>query len=203
MVVVLCFLMAVAVDVTAADVTFTQDVLPILQENCIECHRPGGANLGGMVAPMSFTTYREARPWARAIARAVKTRVMPPWDASQEHRDVFEGERYLTDEEINVIITWVQTGAKRGKPSDAPKPLEFNTGWLIGEPDMILSMPEPFWVPDNLLDDTKYFRDVISEEDLPTDRWIRASEFRPGSESVHHIIVRPFETITRTNYISS
>ena len=41
----------------AEQVTFTKDVLPILQENCQVCHRPDGANLGGMVAPMAFTTY--------------------------------------------------------------------------------------------------------------------------------------------------
>src|SRR2546426_913799 len=32
----------------AAGVTFTKDVLPILQKNCQTCHRPGN------IAPMSF-----------------------------------------------------------------------------------------------------------------------------------------------------
>jgi hypothetical protein len=32
-------------------VTFNKDVLPILQKNCLMCHRPGD------VAPMSFLTY--------------------------------------------------------------------------------------------------------------------------------------------------
>ena len=62
-----------------AEPTFTADVLPILQAQCQECHREGGANLGGTVAPMAFTTYEETRPWAKAMARAVKTRAMPPW----------------------------------------------------------------------------------------------------------------------------
>ncbi|HEY7392069.1 MAG TPA: hypothetical protein VH640_26360, partial [Bryobacteraceae bacterium] len=50
-----------------ASVTFDKDVLPILQKNCQECHRPGE------VAPMSLLTYAEARPWAKAIKVAVAT----------------------------------------------------------------------------------------------------------------------------------
>jgi hypothetical protein len=44
-----------------AEVTFNKDVAPILQKNCQVCHRPGE------VAPMSLLTYKEVRPWAKAI----------------------------------------------------------------------------------------------------------------------------------------
>ena len=55
--------------------TFNKDVLPILQQNCQECHRPGA------IAPMSFITYKDARPYAKAIEKAVVTKSMPPWFA--------------------------------------------------------------------------------------------------------------------------
>ena len=182
-------------------VTFTKDILPILQENCMVCHRPGGANLGGMIAPMSFTTYAQTRPWAKAIARAVSTRRMPPWAASEIHAGVFMGERVLTEGEIASIVSWVEGGARRGNPSDAPPPLDFpdTGGWTIGEPDIVITMPEPFFVPDDLLDDTKYFPMVLSEELMPEDRWIKASEFRPGSVAVHHIILSPVGGIAPGN----
>src|SRR6185295_4151736 len=51
-------------------VTFNKDVLPILQNNCQSCHRPGG------IGPMSLLTYESARPWAKAIKTAVVTRKM-------------------------------------------------------------------------------------------------------------------------------
>ena len=70
----------------AAEVTYYQDVLPIMQENCQTCHRPVGLNIGGLSAPMSFTSYAETRPWARAIAGKVEAREMPPWFASATHR---------------------------------------------------------------------------------------------------------------------
>ena len=60
-------LLAFATAARAADlsssVTFSKDVLPILQKNCQSCHRPG------QVAPMSLISYKDARPWAKAIKR--------------------------------------------------------------------------------------------------------------------------------------
>src|SRR5262245_32168152 len=53
--------------------TFTKDVLPIFQEKCQVCHRPG------TVAPMSLMTYEDSRPWARSIRAKVAAREMPPW----------------------------------------------------------------------------------------------------------------------------
>ncbi|MBL8295806.1 MAG: cytochrome c, partial [Bryobacterales bacterium] len=49
----------------AGDVTFHRDVLPILQKNCQGCHRAGEA------APMAFGSYKETRPWAKAIKESV------------------------------------------------------------------------------------------------------------------------------------
>ena len=53
----------------AAPPTFTKDVLPILQENCQSCHRELGANMSGMIAPMSFMSYKEVRPWSKSISK--------------------------------------------------------------------------------------------------------------------------------------
>ena len=62
--------------------TYYKDVLPIMQENCQTCHRESGANISGLIAPMSFMDYQDTRPWARAIARKVESKEMPPWFAS-------------------------------------------------------------------------------------------------------------------------
>lgn len=175
----------------AADrVTFTKDVLPILQEKCQLCHRPDGANMGGMVAPMAFTNYQETRPWAKSMAKAVAARSMPPWSASEEFHGVFRGERTLTQEAIDTIVAWAEQGAKRGKPEDAPEPIEFpsSEGWQIGTPDLIVSMPEPYFLKDDVEDLYVNFRTQLTEDMLPEDRYIKAIEFRPGSGVVHHII---------------
>ena len=169
-------------------VTFTRDVLPILQENCQECHRPAGTNYGGMIAPMALMSYDEVRPWAKSIATQVKTKEMPPWDAAESHRGVFVNERYLTDEEIATILTWVETGAPRGNPDDAPAPKVFeNTGgWMIGEPDLIVTIPETFVVGDEVDDLYTAFSVDLTEEQLPGDRWITAFQCKPGVDIIHH-----------------
>ena len=84
--------------------TFTKDVLPILQERCQDCHREGSAGIAGMFAPMALTSYAEVRPWAKAIARAVRSKAMPPWDATDVTLGQFSNERVMTADERETVI---------------------------------------------------------------------------------------------------
>jgi hypothetical protein len=63
----------------AAAPTFNKDVAPIFFANCTSCHRPGD------IAPMSLLTYKDARPWAKAIASKVADGTMPPWHADPRY----------------------------------------------------------------------------------------------------------------------
>src|ERR1700731_111326 len=101
---------------TAADVTFNKDVLPILQKNCQTCHRPG------QVAPMSLISYKDARPWAKAIKAAVTTRKMPPWFADPQVGH-FTNDRSLKQSEIDTLVQWADSGAAEGDPKDVPPPV--------------------------------------------------------------------------------
>ena len=181
-----------------AAVTYYKDVLPIVQENCQACHRPSGYNVSGLVAPMAFMTYDETRPWARAIARKVESREMPPWFASAPE-GVFENERSLTDAEIDTILRWVDAGAPAGDRADAPAPPawaeDLHDGWSHGTPDFVVRMEEPFVVPDDAYDINISFDARIPEDVLPEDVWVRGWELRTGAEGpgVHHMcaFVRP------------
>ena len=181
--------------------TFSEDVLPILQENCQVCHRPGGANLGGMVAPMSFDTYEKTRPWAKAMAKAVETGAMPPWHAAPEQDGHFENERRLTEDEIATIVAWANTGAKRGNPNEAPDPIAWpdHDGWMIGEPDLVVQPDKPFFVEDDVEDLYVNLETKMTKKMLPEDKFIKAVEFRPGSPVVHHIITYPLGGIAPGN----
>lgn len=174
--------------VNAAPPTFAKDVAPIMHANCVACHRDAGRNLSGMIAPMSFETYREVRPWSKAIKRVVASREMPPWHASAETHNVFRNERTLTDDEIATIVDWVDAGCPKGNLQDVPKLAEATTGWSIGEPDLLLEFKEPYWVGDDVEDIQPTIMVEITEEQLPEPRWISALEFKPGSEVVHHIV---------------
>ena len=122
--------------------TFTKDVLPILQRSCQNCHRPGTA------APMALLSYEQVRPWARAIKDRVTTRQMPPWHLDRSI-GVYRDDPSLSDEEVGVIANWVDTGAPRGNPEDAPPPLDLAAldEWVYGEPDLIVAMKEGFDIP--------------------------------------------------------
>ena len=194
-----CKVTALALVVVAApawagegSVTFHKDVLPILQENCQVCHRTMGADMGGMVAPMPLQAYKDVRPWAKAIAKQVSARSMPPWHASQQYSGVFINERTLTDTEIATITRWVETGARPGNPADAPEPIDWPTsGWSIGEPDLIVTFDEPHWVGDDVTDEYANIEVTITKEMLAETKWIQAAEIHNGSEVVHHVIARP------------
>jgi hypothetical protein len=176
--------------VHADNVTFTRDVLPIVQENCVVCHRPGGQNIAGMVAPFSLMNYDEARPWAKTIERVVVNKEMPPWYASEHSDGVFKNERKLTEQQIHTIVAWVQSGAKRGNPADAPEPVRFEDtgGWIIGKPDLEVKIPEPFLVKDDVTDQYQNFFAEIPADQFTEDRWLRAIEWKPDAECVHHIV---------------
>src|ERR1700759_4415993 len=96
--------------------TFNKDVLPVLQKNCQECHRPGE------VAPMSLLTYSEARPWAKALKAAVVSQKMPPWFADPAYGH-FSNDRRLSPEEVAIISNWADNGAPEGDAKDKPAPL--------------------------------------------------------------------------------
>jgi hypothetical protein len=174
--------------------TFYGEVLPVLQENCQVCHIAQGQNLGGMIAPMALVTYDETRRYASRMAEAVESGRMPPWHAAEEHRGVFSNERVLAPEDARTIIAWARGGAPAGDPNDAPPARDFatsETGWSIGEPDLVIQFAEPYLVEDSVEDQYINFDVEITRDQLPEDRWVKAVEFRAGSSAVHHIIGDP------------
>ena len=123
----------------ADDVTYTKDIAPILQRSCENCHRADG------VAPMSLSTYREVRPWARAIKQRTgigpKAGVMPPWYVEKNIGiQSFKDDPSLSDEEIAKIAKWADGGAPEGNPADMPPAKDYgdNSAWHIGKPDLVV-----------------------------------------------------------------
>src|SRR3954467_10385407 len=113
--------------------TFTKDVAPIFYKSCIECHR------ATMFAPMSLTSYEDARPWLRSIKQRVSARTMPPWGSDMPH-GVFKNDPRLSEAEVQTIVSWIDGGAPKGNPADMPKMPAFAEGWGIGKPDAVYSM---------------------------------------------------------------
>lgn len=163
-----------------AKVTFSKDVAAVLNRRCVECHR------AGEVAPMQFTSYKEVRPWAKAIKERVLTRAMPPWLADP-HFGEFRNDRRLMQQEIDTIVSWANAGAPEGDPKDLPAAAVFETGWNVGKPDAVFDIGTDFEVPAEGVVPYKYFK---IPSNFTEDKWVEAAEIRPSNRAVvHHVIV--------------
>jgi hypothetical protein len=130
---------------------------------------------------MAFTTYKEIRPWARAIQAAVQSRTMPPWHADP-HYGKFSNDSRLRDTEVNDIIAWAKAGAPEGDPHLTPPLPSFFEGWQIGKPDAIFTIPEFTLGASGQDEQQTFFVDTNFQEDV----WVDAVEIRPGNRKVVH-----------------
>jgi Flp pilus assembly protein TadD len=132
-------------------------------------------------------TYSDVKARAKQIADVTGSRYMPPWMPAPGHGD-FLGERRLTDAQIATIARWVEQGAPEGSAADLPKPPSFPSGWQLGQPDLVVSVPEPVTAPAEGAD---AFRTVIVPLQIDGPKFVRAVEFRPGNaRAVHHAMIR-------------
>ena len=159
--------------------TFAKDIAPILYENCTSCHRPGD------IAPMSLITYRDTRPWARAIKDTVLAGEMPPWLADPHNSSgTFRDERILDQATIDTLVAWVDGGAPRGE-GDLPALPDFPENWTYkdGEPDYVFELPVEYEIAAEGQEEYLDFYVAIPWEE---DRFAEVIELRPSNRSVVH-----------------
>lgn len=160
----------------AAEVTYARDVAPILFANCVQCHRDGE------VGPFPLATYEDAAKRARQIARVCESRLMPPWKVAERHGE-FEGQRTLTEKQIDTLKRWAAGDRAQGDLADMPQQPKFPEGWFLGEPDLIVEMPAEFEVP---ADGPDLYQNFVIPLDIPEDKYVATVEFKPGAASVVH-----------------
>lgn len=167
--------------------TYSRDIAPLLNNNCVTCHRPGE------VAPFSLLTYKDAHKHGKLMADIVKRKIMPPWKPVPGYGE-FVGARRLSDEQIGLIEKWVKAGMPEGDKKDLPEFPKFTAGWQLGTPDIIVTMPEPYELPAAGED---ILRNFVLPLEVPEGKYIRAIEFRPSNRRVVHHVVLTMDT-TRT-----
>jgi len=164
----------------AAVVTYSRDVAPILFENCATCHRPGE------VAPFSLMTYPDAKRRAGQMADVVESRYMPPWLPIDGHGE-FSGSRRLSEKQIKTLRAWADAGAPEGDPKDLPPAPKFVEGWALGEPDLVVRMPETYTL---VAEGRDVFRVFVIPVNLPEDKYVTAVDYRPSNRKIlHHALL--------------
>lgn len=170
--------------------TWHQDIHPMVQERCVNCHRPGG--LGQALG--DWTTYEGARVFAWPMVIQVELQTMPPFLAHDTddcvQRFPFVHDTRLTPEEAALFRAWADGGAPAGDPATAaslPEPIDLSlTEW-----DVELVPNDGFEVPagDDLAICWSLPPGIAATELLD------ALEVVPGDERVtHHISVQLHES---------
>jgi len=190
-----CFIGRVRTPKPGSAVTYSNQIVRILQKRCVECHR------SGEIAPFALTDYEEVVGWAETIVEVIEDQRMPPWFANKKHGH-FSNERRMTVEEKQLVFDWVKNGAPEGNRADLPEPVKYHSGWqLPQQPDMIVPMREkPYTVP---AEGVVRYQHFSYDPGFKEDKWVTAAEIIPGNRAVvHHVIVfvRPPKGVKNDNF---
>ncbi len=173
-----------------ADISYAEDVAPILMDNCVNCHREGG------IGPWAMNDYNMVRGFSLMIREVLRTKRMPPWHADPVHGE-WANDRSLTEDEIKTLVHWVEAGAPRGDGEDflAVADVEYSdwTTTGLGEPDYIIDIPA-MEIPATGVVDYQYHH---VKNPIGKDVWVHAAEIKPGDRAVlHHTITAFGQPIT-------
>ena len=177
-------------------ISYTQQIAPLLQEKCVVCHREGG------IGPWQMSRYEMIKGFAPMIREVVRTQRMPPWHADS-HYGKFSNDRSLSNEQAQLLVHWIEAGAPRGTGTDPLLSQKKDwPQWALGTPDLVVETP-PFTVPRT---GTIPYRMITVKSPLDRDVWVRAIDFLPGQRAVlHHIIASAggerFGGIGLNNYV--
>jgi hypothetical protein len=139
-------------------------------------------------------TYEQARKRAADIADVTGGHRMPPWPASTTQGGPFRDARVLSDDEVKTLTSWAAGGCPEGDPGDAPPPRSWGAGWALGEPDLVVSMPEPYTVSAEGRDEHRVF---VIPTGLTAGKWVTAIDLKPGNPKVVHHVLAVFDTTGR------
>lgn len=152
--------------------TFHEDVRPILQRRCTQCHVEGG------VAPTALVRYQDARSQSWPIRQALMSGRMPPWHA-QPGAVALKEEQALTARELDVLMTWAAGGTpegrRRARIAESPA-----AGPMLA-PDVTMAMPAAFVLAQGVQEAD---HEVVFAAEGLRGKWIRAVNVLPDARAI-------------------
>lgn len=161
-------------------VSYITDIAPILERNCVNCHREGG------IGPWQMSSHAMVRGWSPMMREVVMTQRMPPGRIDTHVGKPMSNASGLTVAEQQLLIDWIDQGSPKDEGADPLTKLRFDQAeFTLGEPDIVLDVA-PQEIPATGVVDYRYVPVALN---LPQDKWLRAIEFVPGDHEVlHHVI---------------
>ena len=156
--------------------SYSQDIAPVIAENCATCHREGG------IAPFAMDSHTMLLGWSPMIREVLMTKRMPPGQIDS-HIGEFINDMVLADVDAQKLLHWIQAGSPKDGTTDPLSVLQWpGTEWAFGEPDYIIEIPPQEVPATGVLD----YYNVMVSVDIDQDRWVRASQYIPGDRTVLH-----------------
>lgn len=161
-------------------VSYSQDIAPILQENCVQCHREGG------IGPWAMSNHAMVQGWSAMMREVVMTKRMPPGQVDPHVGKELLQPMGLSTAELQKLVHWIDAGAPGDAQNDPLAGAELvQSKFSFGEPDLVYTIPAQDIPATGIVD----YRYVPVELNLDRDVWVRAMEFLPGDAQVlHHVI---------------
>ncbi|MEQ8691566.1 MAG: redoxin domain-containing protein [Pseudomonadales bacterium] len=161
-------------------VSYSSDIVPILEKNCVSCHHEGG------IGPWAMNSHTMVRGFSPMMKEVVLTRRMPPGQIDTHVSKPILNTAGLSLTEKSKLLAWIDAGAPMDGDSDPLTELTFsNARFSMGEPDLVYTVPAQSIPATGIID----YRYVPVELNLDRDVWVSAMEFVPGDQEVlHHVI---------------
>ncbi|XOV89104.1 MAG: hypothetical protein ACFHX7_04240 [Pseudomonadota bacterium] len=171
---------ALGIDPPAQVASYADDIVPLLQQNCMACHVEGG------IGPWAMSEYNMILGFAPMMREVVRVKRMPPWHADPAIGE-WQHSAAMSDEDTRTLINWIEAGAPRGEGEDPLLAAKVEAPlWPLGEPDLILEVPE-FEIPATGIVDYQF---PVVANPLDHDVWVRAATVIPGNtQVVHHVLM--------------
>ena len=166
----------------ALPISFSSDVQPILEQNCVSCH----SGTGPGTTHLFLETAEDVSNVAEFAAFRVEQGEMPPWPLSGLEEIAFKYAPEMTDEDREVLIEWAAQGGELDVDPTATLTATSQAFPPIDE-DVVLFPDEPYTGSGELRDD---YRCRVFETGATEDQWVTSLEVRPDETRVlHHGVV--------------
>ncbi len=153
------------------------NVAPIIQENCLFCHKPGGN------APFSLKGYQNVKKRAGVIREVLSKKIMPPWMADYDYVDFFNAPQ-ITNQERAMLISWIDRGCPNLTTEGIPQTVK--EPQVSIQPDLVLSRTEQHIVTSN----GDSYQCFVYDPQLEEDQYLSGIEFvSDNPEVIHHLML--------------
>ena len=163
--------------------SFYRDVEPIIQKNCLTCHRAG--QIGGF----SLEQYASVKSLSSVIVEMTESGQMPPFLA-RETADCDETRPWVDDkrlsaEDLAMLRAWHEAGAPEGDPAEKQSPFVPSEAGL---PNKAVSLVPV--APTTVEGETDRFVCVVYDPQVPADTYVDGIHLAPQNPKVaHHALV--------------